>query len=108
MKSTKLSLRGLGGQEIGLSRICHRWGGSKHFILTMLFMCPEAVTLEGSRALVAPGEEYTGGLRSESPRGNMLIRLPSVCVCLLSAHRGLRFPSHRVCLQESAAVLATA
>lgn len=40
MKSTKLFLRGLNGQEIWLSRICHRHKGSKHFILTMLLMCP--------------------------------------------------------------------
>ena len=81
MKSTKLSLRGLGGQEIWLSHICHQWGGSKPFILTMLLMCPELVTLEVSRALMVPGDEYIVVRRSEFQRGENANKIPErACV----------------------------
>lgn len=43
-------------------------------------MCPELVTLEVRRALMAPGDEYLVVRRSEFQRGENANKIPE-CVC---------------------------
>lgn len=119
MKSTKLFLRGLSGQEIWLSRICHWCGGSKHFILTMLLMCSWI-----GNTWSEPGPNGTlqwihcrAALKVSAGK-KMLIKFPSRCVCVFCRRidafilkHGLfagLYRDYGFCIIEFAAILVTA